>query len=699
MVRRMGSRSRSRSPRERKDRFGRTVKRSRSRSASRSRSRSHSRDRYRRRSRSPNYGRGGSRERSHSRDFRFDRRRVQPSFRPPVEVTDRTNIEDPEFLNARLFIGNLPSDRTTKQDLENLFQSYGKILGVSIHDRGFGFVQFEKEEDARKAKDGEKGTKLNGSVLDVKMAAEGRKQGGRGRGRGDPGGRDLPPVGYGRDRSPVRDPYREPYGRGLPPPPPPRDDPYFADPYRRPPADDPFRDPYRDDPYRRDPYRRDPYEDPYRDPYFRDPYLPPPPPKKPVPADVQIICLNKQLIGYAESIEARLRLSALIVDIVIIPEDMQVPQMVEEASRLKFLFGIIINSQNESHKSLTLNILHGVPQEHRNMPLEDAMKLIATSFEKYIQTQREKVSGGAVAPAGVPPVPAAVAAPPPFLPPSADISYLLNLLADNRQLTVVELDKVLVYLRERKEKLIGPTARPAETVAPVVPAGVPPAGVPAPPAAAGSTSAYLQQQQQELQNKILNILNGTSSTNTPAQQTASQPAQAAMGYGSMPSAGAVRQQPQASLSQASPLINFDNPSVKKALDSLMQSGPNLLKSVQSNVPAAAPARPAGYPGSQPAAPAQARSQQPGYQQQGQFAAQTQQPSQQQQQASQSYGGQAQQPAQQGYGAQAAQQGYGAKEAQQGYGAQYQPQRGYGVQQPQRQPMGVRAPQAGARPRY
>ena len=66
--------------------------------------------------------------------------------------------------------------------------------------------------------------------------------------------------------------------------------------------------------------------------------------------------------GYAESIESRLRQSALIVDIAIIPDDLQIAEMVEDAARLKFLFAIIINSQNEAHKSLTLNILHGTPQ-------------------------------------------------------------------------------------------------------------------------------------------------------------------------------------------------------------------------------------------------------------------------------------------------------------------------------------------------
>lgn len=84
------------------------------------------------------------------------------------------------------------------------------------------------------------------------------------------------------------------------------------------------------------------------------------------------------------------------------------------------------------------------------MPLEDAMKLIASSFEKYIQTQREKAAAPPAALPGATPAPSA----PPFLPASADIAYLLNLLADNRQLTIEELGKVIDYLKERKEKLM-----------------------------------------------------------------------------------------------------------------------------------------------------------------------------------------------------------------------------------------------------
>ena len=89
--------------------------------------------------------------------------------------------------------------------------------------------------------------------------------------------------------------------------------------------------------------------------------------------------------------------------------------------------------------------------EHRNMPLDDAVELVVSSFETYIQSQREK----AAAPPAAAAVPGATrAAPVPFVPPSSDVSYLLNLLADNRQLTIEEIEKVVDYLQERKNKML-----------------------------------------------------------------------------------------------------------------------------------------------------------------------------------------------------------------------------------------------------
>ena len=46
------------------------------------------------------------------------------------------------------------------------------------------------------------------------------------------------------------------------------------------------------------------------------------------------------------------------------------------------MFAILVTPLNEDHNSVTLNILQGDLQEHRNMPLEDAISMIAHIFEK-----------------------------------------------------------------------------------------------------------------------------------------------------------------------------------------------------------------------------------------------------------------------------------------------------------------------------
>lgn len=97
------------------------------------------------------------------------------------------------------------------------------------------------------------------------------------------------------------------------------------------------------------------------------------------------------------------------------------------------------------------------------MPIDDAMSLVARSFETYLQSLRDK-SQAAPPAAAAPLLPATSSTEgAPFVPPGADITYLLNLLADNRQLTVEELDKVLTYLTERREKQFGPPARRTTT--------------------------------------------------------------------------------------------------------------------------------------------------------------------------------------------------------------------------------------------
>lgn len=82
-----------------------------------------------------------------------------------------TNKTDPRSLNSRVFIGNLNTLMVTKGDVEAIFSKYGKIVGCSVH-KGYAFVQFANERNARSAVDGEDGRMIVGQVLDINLAGE-----------------------------------------------------------------------------------------------------------------------------------------------------------------------------------------------------------------------------------------------------------------------------------------------------------------------------------------------------------------------------------------------------------------------------------------------------------------------------------------------------------------------------------------------
>lgn len=82
-----------------------------------------------------------------------------------------TNKTDPRSLNSRVFIGNLNTLVVKKSDVEAIFSKYGKIVGCSVH-KGFAFVQYVTERNARAAVAGEDGRMIAGQVLDINLAAE-----------------------------------------------------------------------------------------------------------------------------------------------------------------------------------------------------------------------------------------------------------------------------------------------------------------------------------------------------------------------------------------------------------------------------------------------------------------------------------------------------------------------------------------------
>ena len=84
-------------------------------------------------------------------------------------------------MAKKLYVGNLSFD-TTDQELEGLFSEYGEVTSASVvkdrdtnRSRGFGFVEFAKDEDAKKAKEGVDGKELGGRSLRVDDAQEPRE--------------------------------------------------------------------------------------------------------------------------------------------------------------------------------------------------------------------------------------------------------------------------------------------------------------------------------------------------------------------------------------------------------------------------------------------------------------------------------------------------------------------------------------------
>ncbi|XP_051986811.1 nuclear receptor coactivator 5-like isoform X1 [Xyrauchen texanus] len=566
-----------------------------------------------------------------------------------------TNSNDPRDLERRIFVGNLPTAHMAKKDMEDLFRPYGKIQALSLF-RGYGFVQFERVEDAEAAKAGHNGRIYRGYKLDVNMAAERRQN----KPRSSPPRR--PASGYGESREP-RPRSRSPVGRGSrdhrdgremrehsrePRPGPPRE--HDA----RVPGEERYRgsenrekDPhYREEGYDRyyrgeyDYYRKkdEPYTDRYREPWNgrREPEDERVRPEErrrndlyrqyyeelqrrydaERPVDCSVIVVNKLQKEYAETVGRKVRDQGMVVDLIFLNTEVSLTQALEDVSRARTPFAIIITQQHEVHRSCTVNILIGTPQEHRNMPMQDAMVLVGHNFDtfkaEHRAKERDEIARKAAKMAddvlmreldreGHP----------------VSVLTAITLLSEGRFMTPEELARLTDYLRDKRERLLRGSTEPGT----LPPAATHEAAQPTQtlPGSAQPTYSSLSMhthlptvptpvstanQQQELQAKILSMFNsGTGATSAanpvPVPQLQSYTSklgpqstglQSSLATG-MPKIAAIQPQgminPRTSLRPPLPRlpgpprssatsgtgINFDNPSVQKALDTLIQSGP------------------------------------------------------------------------------------------------------------------------------
>jgi cold-inducible RNA-binding protein len=109
-------------------------------------------------------------------------------------------------MAKKLFIGGLSWD-TADDGLRQAFASYGEITEAKVitdrdtgRSRGFGFVTFAQDEDAKTAISKMDGTSLDGKTIKVNEAQEKSPRGGGRSGGGGFGGGRSGGGGGGRNR-------------------------------------------------------------------------------------------------------------------------------------------------------------------------------------------------------------------------------------------------------------------------------------------------------------------------------------------------------------------------------------------------------------------------------------------------------------------------------------------------------------------
>ncbi|XP_025197395.1 nuclear receptor coactivator 5 [Melanaphis sacchari] len=256
------------------------------------------------------------------------------------------------------------------------------------------------------------------------------------------------------------------------------------------------------------------------------------------PNDCEIVVTNNSLTEYAEFLEVNLKKMNMKVDLLFPNPDIPINRVLGTLAQRGTLYVLVVRDENKLYRSVTVDILHGIPEEHRNMPYKDALAFIVHSFDAFIRGEKMTpipgLSGIPISECGLP---------------LGDkhpegIITLLNLLQDQRDITVLQYDMILKYLKEKKEEHIKEEVGVLPSFKPIV------ADLPILPAA----TAIQNPQAAQLQNRILNILNTSLSSNTQPQQPI-----------------------ESNVTEKEPSSILQEPNVKKALESLFQGGSLLRK--------------------------------------------------------------------------------------------------------------------------
>ncbi|XP_007438006.1 nuclear receptor coactivator 5-like [Python bivittatus] len=173
------------------------------------------------------------------------------------------------------------------------------------------------------------------------------------------------------------------------------------------------------------------------------------------PSDCVIVSISKDQAEYSTAIGHRLQDHGLVVEMIYLTSESGLTRALQEVKNDGSPFCVLVEPSNVALSSCTVIMLHQTIKIHRNMPMEDALALIAKEFEKIFaeheQQQRTEISHRAADLADdylerqlyesyhVP----------------LGIRHLLFLLSEGKHLYVEELNSISDYLKTRRNKLEG----------------------------------------------------------------------------------------------------------------------------------------------------------------------------------------------------------------------------------------------------
>ncbi|XP_042294236.1 nuclear receptor coactivator 5-like [Sceloporus undulatus] len=173
------------------------------------------------------------------------------------------------------------------------------------------------------------------------------------------------------------------------------------------------------------------------------------------PSDCVIVSFSKDQAEYSTAIGHRLQDHGLVVEMIYLTSESGLTRALQEVKNDGSPFCVLVEPSNVALSSCTVIMLHQSIKIHRNMPMEDALALIAKEFEKIIaereEQERTEISHKAADLADdylkrelyesyhVP----------------LAIRHLFFLLSEGKHLYLEELNSISDYLKTRRNKLEG----------------------------------------------------------------------------------------------------------------------------------------------------------------------------------------------------------------------------------------------------